>query len=243
MRHRATRRSILGLMGAGAVAAIGPVALGWRRLFAEAAGTPSQSAGPATNTAPTTITAPNSAIAASTDTPPPGSMAPPIEEIVFSGSVERVLGPDQFIGSGKWFTGITVDLSGTPASKIKPDRHQPGAGDTFISRGMWLGATGKSTWKVEFIDFNGYRIRAALSTSGITAPGANYTIIDPATGRRWQLVIKASNLTHFMIHTSSPAPTDALLAFPDGTGVDIIGWEDRPARPGVLVVVFLEAHP
>ncbi len=233
MRYRVTRRGVLGLMGASVAAAVGPVALGWRRLLAEAAA----------GSSPSTNAAYNSGTAANQPPPPGFIVPPPIEEVVFGGSVDHVLGPGQFIGSGTSFTGVTVDVSRTPASKIKPDRHQPYAGDTFISRGHWLGGIGKSTWQVEFIDFNTYRVRGALSTSGITAPGANYTIVDSANGRRWQLVIKAPNLTHLTIHDTSPTPTDAILSFPEGTGVDIIGWEDRPARSGVLVVVFLEAHP
>ena len=219
-------------MSAGAAAAVGPVALGWRRLLAEAASPP-----------PATTAAPNSTKAGTEAPPPDAIIPPPIEEVVFSGSVDGVLGPAQFIGSGKLFARVTVDMSQTPASKIYPGRHHPSIGDTFHSRGRWLGETGKSTWQIEFVDFNIFHIKGALSTSGITDAGANYTMVDAATGRRWQLVMKASNLTHFTIHATSPTPTEALLSFPEGTGAGVIGYEDRPARPAVLVVTFLEVHP
>ena len=234
MKRLLTRRSILGLLVAGTVAAIAPVALGWRQLFAEAAGTHSSIQRPSSN----------SATATPTFAPPPGAIvAGPAEEITFSGNVGRVVGPSQFIGSGKQFTGITVDLSGTPADKIYPTGHVPYEGDSFYSRGRWLGSIGKSTWEIEFVDFNIYHVIGALSTSGVTAPGSNYTVVDMATKRSWQVVIEAANLSHFTTHGTSPTPTDALLSFPDGTGAEMIGYEDRPARPGVLVVTFLEVHP
>lgn len=105
-----------------------------------------------------------------------------------------------------------------------------------------LGATGKSTWEIEFVDFNIYHIVGALSKVGATAPGANYTTVDGATGQRWQLVIEAANLSHFNAQGSAPTPTAERLAFPEGTGANIIGYEDRPARPGVMVVTFLEVQ-
>jgi hypothetical protein len=92
MAHRVTRRSIIGLFGAGAVAAVGPVTLGWRHLVSEAAGTSSR-AQPRSAVSPTPKP---------TFTPPPGStIAGPAEEITFSGSVDHVLGPAEFVGSGK----------------------------------------------------------------------------------------------------------------------------------------------
>ena len=232
MRSRVTRRRMLGLMSAGAAAAVGPVGLGWRRLLAQAAGSP-----------PATTSTPNSTIAGTEAPPPDAIIPPPIEDVVFSGNVDGVLGPAQFIGSGESFARITVDMSQTPASKIYPDRHQPNIGDTFHSRGRWLGETGESTWQIEFVDFNIFHIKGALSPSAIADGGVNYAMVDSATGRRWQLVMKAANLTHFTIHATSPIPTDALLSFPEGTGADMIGYEDRPARPAVLVVTFLEVHP
>ena len=69
---------------------------------------------------------------------------------------------------------------------IYPRGHVPYDGDDFYSRGHWLGATGKSTWQIEFVDFNIYHIAGALSKVGVTAPGANYTTVDGATGRRWR---------------------------------------------------------
>ncbi|MGH2633824.1 MAG: hypothetical protein ACRDG3_10480 [Tepidiformaceae bacterium] len=234
MPRRLTRRTFVGLLGVGAAGSVAPVALGWHQLFADAA-----SSGPATKTRQA-----RSPTASPTFIPPPGStIAGPAEEITFSGSVDRVLGTTQFIGSGQQFKGVTVDLSQTPASKIYPKAHLPYEGDDFYSNGHWLGAIGNSVWQVEFVDFNIYHVIGALSTSGMTDPGSNYTMVDSATQRRWQLDIRAANIGHFTIHGTSPTPTDALLAFPDGTGADIIGYEDRPARPGVLVVTFLEAHP
>lgn len=234
MPRRFTRRNILGLASAGVAAAVAPVVLGWRRLLSDAAGSAPQAQ--AQSRFPTSASA--------TFTPLPGStIAGPAEEITFSGSVDRVLSPTEFIGSGKQFTGVTVNLANTPASKIYPQGHRPFGGDDFYSRGHWLGTIGMSTWEIEFVDFNIYHIIGAVSTAGMTAPGTNYTMVDSATQRLWQLDIRASNISHFTIHGTAPTPTDALLSFPDGTAADIIGYEDRPARPGVLVVTFLEVHP
>jgi len=225
---------MLGLLGAGTAAAIGSVAVGWRQRFADAAGT--------RGTTPSAALA--SATATSAFTPAPGAtVAGPADEITFIGSVDRVLNPAQFVGSNKSFSGITVDLSSTPAAKIYPTGHVPYEGDLFYSRGHWLGELGKSTWEIEFVDFNIYQIMGTLSRSGATTPGSNYTVVDMATKRSWQVVIEAANVTHFTIHGTSPTPTDALLSFPDGTSADIIGYEDRPARPGVLVATYLEIYP
>lgn len=234
MKRRVTRRRILGLLAAGTAAAIGPVALGWRQILAQAGGVGS----------PTPSPTPRNQSASPASTPPPGStVAGPAEEITFSGKVDRVLGPSEFVGSSRRFPGVTVDLSNVPSGKVYPNGHVPSADDIFYSRGHWLGTTGRSTWQVEFVDFNIYHIRGALSTAGLMAPGIDYSTVDAATNRAWQLVIKAANLTHFTIHQTAMTPTDALLAVPDGTGADIIGYEDRPARPGVLVATFLEVHP
>jgi hypothetical protein len=99
MSRRLTRRSIIGLVGASAAAAVAPVALGWRQPLAEAAGSRSTTQAPP----------PSSTSATPAFTPPPGSTtAGPPEEITFSGKVDRVLGNAQFIGSGKQFTVVTA---------------------------------------------------------------------------------------------------------------------------------------
>ena len=53
-------------------------------------------------------------------------------------------------------------------------------------------------------------------------------------------MIEAANLATLTFSRDPPTPTAERLAFPEGTGANIIGYEDRPARPGVMVVTFLE---
>jgi hypothetical protein len=214
-------------MGSGTAAAFGSIAIGWHRLLADAAGSlgkSDSSVKPAARSAP--------------DSRPDAEQVvevPPAEEIVLLGTVLKPTGPASFIGSSKRFSNVSVDVS--VADPVYPKNHVPRKGDDFAARGRWLGAVGDSTFQVEFVDYNIRRVRGRLATTGLLDTEADYTVRDVATGKTWQLVVRPENIEHLTAGQTAPQPTEATLAFVDGTGVDIIGYE---ARPNVIVVTWIE---
>lgn len=225
MTRQFSRRSIVGVIGASVIAAVAPVAGGWRQLLAEALGQDSGGVGAAAR---------NGTSPADVDTPG-GTEVPPVEQITFLGAVERPLGPASFVGSNKRFQGVTIDLS--VASRIYPTGHVSRAGDDFGSRGRWLGAVGHSVWQAEYVNFNLRRVRGRLDTSATSDPEARYAL--NVGTKTWSIVFRASETTHFTRAGAVVTPTDSAFAFTDGTAVEIIGYEDRP---GVIVATYIEAQ-
>lgn len=246
MQHRSNRRTILGLMGSAAATAFGSIAIGWRRLLTDAV-----AAGPPAQNGP--VVMPDGSVVFVEPDAGRVLRQPPVEEIVLGGTVVKVTGPASFVAASKRHSSdVTADAS--VANPVYPRNHVPREGDDFIGKGKWLGAVGNSTFQFEFVDYNIRRVRGALSTTGLLDAEANYTIRDfrpAASDRLWQLVVRPEHVEYLATYPTGPQepgaqepgprqPTATALAFADGTGVDVIGYE---ARPNVMIVTWIEARP
>ncbi|MEO9256495.1 MAG: hypothetical protein ABI305_13220 [Tepidiformaceae bacterium] len=68
-------------------------------------------------------------------------------------------------------------------------------------------------------------------------PEVAYSLTDARTGKTWLLVFLANEISHFTVGTTAPQPTASVLELPEGTAVEVIGYEDTP---GVIVATWLE---
>lgn len=225
MKRQFSRRGVIGVMFCGAIAVVSPIAVGVRSSIGRRSPRLAQSTNAPQSTAAQVQ-------AAGLD---PLRQAFSAERITFSGLVDKTVGGHEFVGSSKRFKGVIVDLS--VASPIYPLGHMPRDGDDFHSRGHWRGAIGQSVWQVEFIDYNIRRIRGQLARTTSSDPEVAYSLTDVPTGKTWLLVFRASEISHFTVGTTSPQPTASALELPEGTAVELIGYEDRHR---VIIATWLE---